>query len=226
MRTRTIGLATAILLATGIGACSKIESILGLSHVVNDDGNDKTNPAGHNPGNCTVTLTVLLTTSTMHVGDTLSALATTPCIGLVGTVWANIGMTDSSVASIVPNGNPIQYVAAHSVGQVKLTGHYESAVAPPFGIDVLPRDGISAWVDVDPSTFAWSPPAFGVAAGASVQFNIGHTHNVVFDAVPGVPANIAVGAMGSDIVRVFAGAGTFTYHCSIHGEAGAVTVTP
>ena len=47
MRTRIIGVATALLLATGIGACSKLESILGLSHATNDDGNDKSNPVGH-----------------------------------------------------------------------------------------------------------------------------------------------------------------------------------
>jgi plastocyanin len=226
MRTRTIGLATAILLATGIGACRKAESIIGLAHVINDDGSDKNNPAGHNPGSSTLTMTLFAQTP-MLVGDTLQAAAGASDGAKVGTLaWANLGMTDSSIASIVSNGTNFQYVAAHSVGRVQMTGHYESAVPTPFDIVVLARDGISAWVDVDSAAYAWTPPAFHVAPGSSVQFNIGRAHNVVFDAVPGAPANIAVGAMGPDIVRIFATAGTFPFHCSVDGQAGVVIVTP
>ena len=104
--------------------------------------------------------------------------------------------------------------------------HYESAVATPVDIIVLPRNGISAWVDVDSAAYGWNPSAFHVTPGASVQFNIGKAHSVVFDAVAGAPANIAGGSTGPDIVRVFSSAGTFPYHCSADGQAGVVVVTP
>jgi plastocyanin len=226
LRTRTIGLAAALFVAAGVGACTKIESALGLSHVTNDDGNDKTNPAGHNPGSTTLTMTLYATTP-MRVGDTLQAAAGVSFSGMVGTKsWANLAMTDSSVASIVTNDTPLQYIAAHSVGRVQMTGHYESAVATPFNITVIPRDGISAWVDVDSAGYAWNPSAFRVAPGSSVQFNIGRVCDVVFDAGQGVPANIAVGSTGPDIVRVFPVAGTFSFHCTAYGQSGVITVTP
>jgi plastocyanin len=171
-------------------------------------------------------MTLYLTTP-VRVGDTVQAGASVSFTGMVGTKsWANLAITDSSIASIVTNDTPLQYVAAHVVGGTQMTGHYESAVATPYNITVLPRGGISAWVDVDSAAYAWNPGIFHVAPGSSVQFNVGRTHSVVFDAVPGAPANIAVGATGTDLVRTFTTAGTFRFHCAADGAAGTVTVAP
>ncbi len=117
-------------------------------------------------------------------------------------------------------------LTARSVGYTNLTAHYMLTVATPVGLTVAPKNGISALVSIDTTVQGWIPPAFHIAGGASAQFNVGATHNVAFDAVAGAPANVAVGATGQDQVRAFAVAGTFHFHCTVHGEAGTVIVTP
>lgn len=73
----------------------------------------------------------------------------------------------------------------------------------------------------------FQPAALSVAAGATVTWTWAQgdvSHNVTFDdAGPSSPTQSA-----GSFQRTFTGAGTFTYHCTIHGAAvmhGTVTVT-
>jgi plastocyanin len=69
----------------------------------------------------------------------------------------------------------------------------------------------------------WVPSTTQVKAGWTVQFNPLINHDVVFDPIPGAPADIALGTNdGGRILRVFSRPGSFPYHCTIHGEAGVV----
>ncbi|HWZ60345.1 MAG TPA: hypothetical protein VNW46_15305 [Gemmatimonadaceae bacterium] len=68
--------------------------------------------------------------------------------------------------------------------------------------------------------YFFTPTPDTVAVGATVTYvfqNVAHT--VTFD-TPGSPANIssiaAGGVANADSMRVFATAGSFNYHCSIH----------
>jgi hypothetical protein len=227
MRARTLGAAAAALVALGAGACSKAENIIGLAHVINDDGSDKNNPAGQNPGTITLVLDVLNPSvqigDTVRVGAVYSASKTNPG---AGNDWANLGASDSSIVAVTfVNLNNVQLIA-RSVGYTSVTAHYLTTFATPVGVTVSAKNGISALVDYDTTSLAWNPPAFHIAAGSSAQFNVTTAHNIVFDAAPGAPANIAVGATGADAIRMFATTDTLHYHCTIHGEAGTIVVTP
>lgn len=72
------------------------------------------------------------------------------------------------------------------------------------------------------------PNSVTIPANDSVFFTVGAiTHNVVFD-TPGAPANVG-DVSNTTAKRQFTTAGTFNYHCSIHGSPtagmrGSVTV--
>jgi hypothetical protein len=65
----------------------------------------------------------------------------------------------------------------------------------------------------------FSPAQITVAVGASVTYNnvSGTTHNVTFT-TPGSPENVANFSSGTKVVQ-FPAAGTYNYHCTIHGLA-------
>jgi hypothetical protein len=72
----------------------------------------------------------------------------------------------------------------------------------------------------------FSPASITIATGTSITFNNGSgtTHNVTFTTV-GSPANVPNFASGTQTVA-FPTAGTYDYHCSIHGlsMSGVVVV--
>jgi hypothetical protein len=73
---------------------------------------------------------------------------------------------------------------------------------------------------------AFDPSQVTIAAGSSITFNntSGTTHNVTFTTA-GAPSNVADFASGTRVVA-FPTAGTYNYHCTIHGLAmsGVVVV--
>lgn len=75
------------------------------------------------------------------------------------------------------------------------------------------------------ASLVFNPTSLTVATGTTVTFTFeAVTHNVAFTAANGVPADIPNNASTS-VTRVFATAGTFAYHCSIHPTmTGTVTV--
>ncbi|HEX2780618.1 MAG TPA: plastocyanin/azurin family copper-binding protein, partial [Gemmatimonadaceae bacterium] len=65
---------------------------------------------------------------------------------------------------------------------------------------------------------AFNPSSVTIPAGDTIYFTIGSvTHNVVFD-TQGAPANVG-DASSTTEKRRFPTAGTFNYHCSLHGTA-------
>ena len=82
-----------------------------------------------------------------------------------------------------------------------------------------------ATTSVDMKNTAFAPAAIKVASGATVTWTNqdGFNHNVTFDggAVP-ASGNIAAGA--SKALAMPTVAGTYPYHCTIHGAAMSGTV--
>ena len=78
---------------------------------------------------------------------------------------------------------------------------------------------------VNMSNDRFSPEAIKVASGATVTWtnSDGHAHNVTFDGAVGTIPNFST---GSQSLAMPATAGTYTYHCTIHGVAmsGSVLV--
>ncbi|MGI8766255.1 MAG: cupredoxin domain-containing protein [Gemmatimonadaceae bacterium] len=71
----------------------------------------------------------------------------------------------------------------------------------------------------------FNPASITISKGATVTWNnpTSVTHNVTFNAQSGAPANISNFSSGSRS-DVFAAAGTYPYHCTIHGMSMSGTV--
>lgn len=72
----------------------------------------------------------------------------------------------------------------------------------------------------------FSPSSVTIARNGSVGWTFGALHNVTFD-TQGAPQNITDTSTGT-VSRTFATAGTYNYHCTIHGVgmSGSVIVAP
>jgi plastocyanin len=220
----------AVVLAAACAAvgCAKSEQIIGLAHVINDDGPDKSSPAGQNPGTQTLTLVIAF------IGSQGSQPGIVP-VGQQGQLFAeyagqSVGLggvtlvsSDSTVVNFISSG-PWQ-LNTFSAGNVTISGTFQGAKASASMTVVPNANGVSAIMIPNSDLGQWSPSAVTVAAGSKVELDVGQFHNVVFTPIAGVPANIASGAT-SDNVRTFAAAGTFAFQCTVHGESGTVVVRP
>jgi plastocyanin len=85
--------------------------------------------------------------------------------------------------------------------------------------------GPVATTSVDMSGNRFNPAAIKVASGATVTWSNsdGYAHNITFDGSVGSIGNFST---GSQSLQMPATAGTYAYHCTIHGPAmsGSVQV--
>jgi plastocyanin len=103
------------------------------------------------------------------------------------------------------NVRTLALVAATSFA-VNACGGGSSSGPPPVG------DQINAT-----ASLSFDPPTLATNVGHTVTFAFGSVgHDVFFDAVPGVPADIPGVNANTSITRTFNSAGTFTYACHIH----------
>jgi plastocyanin len=202
------------------GAALILAGCGGLSHPISNDGADKGNPLGINPG--TNTLTVYVDNSSLTVGETATINGSLSGAALQNTGLFNTTSSDSSVATV---GGSV--IFARSVGMASINVSYGGyTAAAPIDIAVLPSASGVAAVVSDASAAAFVPPAVTIKSGFSVRFSITRGHNVVFDAAPGAPDGIPATASSATVEIPFPVAGTFAYHCAIHGESGVINVTP
>lgn len=198
----------------------------GLAHGVSNDGNDVTNPIATNPGTPTLYLSAVTTDLAVGDGEAIAATYDGAALKSGEPLFATISDTGVVYGSAFA-------VLALAVGNATVTGTYNGSQAT-IGFSIHQgSDGADGLVlmmvnTITDSSF-WVPSQLEVHTGANVRFNItpppgSVQHNVVFDSIPGAPSNIAAGASGFATYRVFPTAGTFTYHCTLHGERGAVHV--
>ena len=208
---RSFFLAVAAALAAGCG---------GLAHPLSDDGNDAGNKNATNPG--TTILTINVSRQPLYVGDTASLVGSVGGLAVSNNGLFNATSSDPSVLSV--GGTQL---FGRSAGTVSISASYSGYQAtPPLTVTVYPSaSGYSAIVSVlntDPPVFV--PASLYLKVGSLVSFGLGTTHSLTFDALVGAPASAPVGA--GSVSRTFATVGSFTYHCTAHGEAGTVNVTP
>lgn len=190
-----------------------------LSHPLSNDGSDSGNPVGANPG--TTILTLNVASSSLTVGDTVSITGSLGGAAIQNNGTFQATSSDPSVATV---GGVM--ILARSVGSASINASYNGYQASsPIGISVVPTaDSVAAFVSDYGNPPMFLPASVSIQAGMKVSFAVSRGHNVVFD--DGLtPAISAVASPASAEVR-YPAAGTFTYHCTAHGESGTIVVTP
>jgi plastocyanin len=204
--------------------------VTSCAHPINDDGDDITNPMAHNPGITTHTLTLSVDHTDLGVGEGVAITATYDGMVLPANVPGAAPIVTVSDPSVIACCALDAF--AYSVGSATLTATY-GELTQTISFTVHAQNGISALVfptgNQTTGTSSWTPPGgVFVEAGSTVQFSLLKVaqlaHNVVFDAVPGAPADITQNGSTTSANRVFPTAGIFTFTCTIHGETGMVTV--
>ena len=142
-------------------------------------------------------------------GATMSGLATTYISNAPGTASVNAGGVVTGVAL-----GTTTITATGTIGSVTKTATVNVTVAAaPATASVAATSGNQ-----------FSPANAVVARNGTVTWTFAILHNVTWDNPATSPANIGDTSTGS-VSRTFATAGTFTYHCTIHGGMnGTVTV--
>jgi plastocyanin len=212
-------------LAVGALALATACDAVGIARPAGNDGSCAgSNAASCQPNTGTQSFKLSADHTVLKVGEGVGITATFGGMTLNGTGnFLPATISDSSVISASAFG-----AYGLAVGQATLTASYEGTPAT-LEFSVMPNaDGVSAIVLIQvfaSGVTAWVPVAARVHAGWTVRFSTGdntnHKHNVVFEPVPGAPADVALGLSG---LRVFTTAGPFTYSCTIHGETGVVNV--
>lgn len=113
----------------------------------------------------------------------------------------------STTATMVAEGTA-QINASLLFGGVTRTAASSATVDANFPSSATVNTGATAFV----------PPRTDIAVAGQVQFNIGASHNLIWDSTPSPLADFAQGVSGS---RTFPVAGTYTFHCAFHGAAGS-----
>jgi plastocyanin len=190
-----------------------------LSHPLSNDGSDSSNPVGANPG--TTILTLNVASSSLTVGDTVSITGSLGGAAIQNNGTFQATSSDSSVASV---GGVM--ILARSVGSASINASYNGYQASsPIGISVVPTaDSVAAFVSDYGSPPMFLPASVSIKAGMKVSFAVSRGHNVVFD--DGTTPAISTGTFPATADVRYPVAGTFTYHCTVHGESGTIVVTP
>jgi plastocyanin len=205
-------------------ACIASCDAVGISKPISSDGSCASAAAGCQQNKGAQSLSLTADHTILKVGEGVSITARFGGMTLNGSGnFLPATVSDSSVISASAFG-----AYGLSVGTASLTASYEGSPAT-LAFSVVPNaDGVSAIVQLlvyAGGTTAWLPAVVKARPGWTVQFNSTdntlHKHNVVFDPLPGAPADVALGASS---FRMFPVAGSFTYSCTVHGETGVVNV--
>jgi plastocyanin len=208
---------------------------LGISHPISNDGSCSGQLTNcQNSGSCVGSATnpcrtvgsdilnLAADSESLAVGEVSGITATYGGMTLTGQSGLAVANSDSGVVWTL---NGLQAMAL-AVGTSTVSETYDgSNAAITFAVHPA-LNGASAAVFMNialgTDATSWLPASTVVHAGWVVQFDPYIEHNVTFDPVPGAPMDIAVGT--SIATRLFSTAGSFPYHCTIHGESGVVTV--
>jgi hypothetical protein len=119
-----------------VAAAAAVAACLGcgsLAHPLNDDGNDKGNPNGLNPGSATLTVSIAKTV--LYVGDTVSFVPTFNGAALLNNGSVSTANSDTTVVRV---GGFL--ITARAIGSATINVSYGTYTAtPPLGITVVAR---------------------------------------------------------------------------------------
>jgi plastocyanin len=200
---------------------SRRANAVGISKPINSDGScASTSSCQTNTGTQTLKLTADHTL--LKVGESVPISASFGGMLLNGSGnYLPSTVSDSSVISASAFG-----ASALSVGTATLTASYENSPASLSFTVEKNDDGVSAIVRTvvfAGGTTSWYPQVAKSQVGLTVEFMASAGHNLVFDHAPGVPADVPLGASAT---RVFTTPGSFTFSCTVHGEAGVINIAP
>jgi plastocyanin len=135
--------------------------------------------------------------------------------------------SNSTVATLSSNGS-VATVTASGLGSTSITATVDQVTSNTASVTVTNSFPSSADVTVGAGgANSFDPSAVDIAAGGSVNFTWGSavTHNVTFDSPPAAVPNSGDRSSGTFTVT-FNTAGTYNFHCTIHGAgmSGVVTV--
>lgn len=169
------------------------------------------------------TLAVAPTTASMLVGgtQTITATARDQNGGTMSGLTTTYSSGSQAIATVTNAGvitgvavGTTTITASGTVGSVTKTATVNVTVTVP---------GATAAVDATASN-TFNPASVTVTRNGVVTWTFAANHNVTFD-TQGSPANIPDRATGT-ASATFPNAGTFAYHCTIHGSSmsGSVVV--
>lgn len=167
------------------------------------------------------TLSVTPTSATVLVGGTqaLTATARDQNNGSLSGLAVTYTSNNAAIATVSTGGvvtgvavGTTSIAVSGTVGSVTKTANVDVAVVVP---------GPTASVDATTSN-SFRPPSVAITKGGTVTWSFAALHNVTFD-TQGAPGNIADRATGSASLT-FPNAGTYEYHCTIHGSSMSGTV--
>ncbi|MFN2397879.1 MAG: Ig-like domain-containing protein [Gemmatimonadaceae bacterium] len=127
-------------------------------------------------------------------------------------------------------------VTAVDVGTATITASLTAGTVTQTGTSAITVQTNPGQQNVNVATVGntFDPVSVTVRVGDQVTWTFNAAHTVTFNAGPSPPANIGTAAApvsSGSVARTFSAAGTYTYHCELHGTAttgmrGTVIVNP
>jgi plastocyanin len=183
-------------------------------------GGDKSTPTG--PGGTTPVLTSVTLSggNSINAGGTLQ-LTATPKDQSGNAITASVVWTTSSTFVATVNSNGL--VTGVAAGQATITATSGSVSGSTIVTVTTGAFPISQVVNMPGTLF--SPPNIDILVGGTVNYVFpALSHNVIFNATAGAPADIPITA-NATVSRTFATKGTFNFSCTVHpGMIGTVVV--
>lgn len=142
--------------------------------------------------------------------------------------------SDNTAAATV--GSSSGLVTAVDVGTAVITALLTSGTVTQTGTSTITVQSTPAGqtFDVTAAGVTFTPAALTITLADQVRWNFSNPHTVTFDGGPSPPPDIGTAAnpqASGSVTRAFSVAGTYPYHCELHGTAttgmrGTIIVNP
>jgi plastocyanin len=191
------------------------KSITVLTLVLAACGDDGTPP----PGSVFTTLGISATNLNLVDGDTIRLTATPrdqTGAAMSGLPDPTFTVTSGTAASVSTTGLVTALAQGASTINASLTaGGITKTATTTVNVSALQT---SRTVIASGTGQTFDPDTVKIATGGTVTWSFpGIAHNVIWDGTAPPDGNIGAQSNGATVDRTFPSAGTYLYHCSIHG---------